>query len=185
MKKVVCLAIILGFCSVSLFAAEQNQIYKSLLFDFEISYPQDWQVKEISGVTAFISPLDDAGDKFSENVNIVIEDISAYQMSAKQYAKEADKNWLVADGKLKIIDFSQVMLNGEEAYCTIAENDNLKFKQYKIVKDKKAYVLTYTGQPDGFSKFQDIADNIIKTFKVQAVSDSKLAPVSGDIKKIK
>ena len=77
------------------------------------------------------------------------------------------------------------MLNGEEAYCTIAENDNLKFKQYKIVKDKKAYVLTYTGQPDGFSKFQDIADNIIKTFKVQAVSDSKLAPVSGDIKKIK
>ncbi len=166
MKKVICLAIILGFCSVSLVAAEQIQIYKSPLFDFEISYPEDWQVKEISGVTAFISPLDGADDKFSENVNIVIEDISAYQMSAEQYAKEADKSWLAADGKLKIIDFSQVMLNGEEAYCTIAENDNLKFKQYILVKNNRAYVLTYTGQPDGFNKFQDIAENIIKTFKV-------------------
>ncbi|MDD3087944.1 MAG: PsbP-related protein [Candidatus Omnitrophica bacterium] len=166
MKKVIYSAIIFVFCSVSLVAAEQAQIYKSPLFDFEISYPQDWQVKEISGVIAFISPLEDADDNFSENVNIVIEDISGYQMSAEQYAKEADKNWLAADGKLKIIDFSQVMLNGEEAYCTIAENDSLKFKQYKLVNNKRAYILTYTGQPDGFSKFQDIADNIIKTFKV-------------------
>ncbi len=167
MKKYVSLFIILMLCVSSFVFAEEFKTYKSPLFNFTISYPQNWETKQISGIVAFLSPLENKEDKFRENVNVVVEDISGKQLSSEQYAKAADDAWLKYDIKLRVVDFQKTNLNGKDAFYTIAENDKLKYKQYKFVKNNTAYILTYTSAPDKFSKFLNTADTIIKSFEIK------------------
>jgi len=167
MKKYLSLVIVLMFCVSSFVFAEEFNTYKSPLFNFVISYPQTWEMKQISGIIAFLSPLEDKDDKFQENVNVVVEDISGKQLSSEQYAKAADDAWLKYDSKLRVIDFQKTNLNGKDAFYTIAEDDKLKYKQYKFVKNNTAYVLTYTSELDKFNKFLTTADTIIKSFEIK------------------
>lgn len=167
MKKYLSLVIILMLCVSSFVFAEEFNIYKSPFFNFVISYPQNWKIKDISGIVVFISPLENKDDKFSENVNVVVEDIGKYRLSLEQYAKAADDNWLKIDSKVRVIDFQKTNLNGEEAFYTIAENDKFKFKQYKLIKNNKAFIITYTSELNKFNKFLNIADIIIQSFKIK------------------
>jgi hypothetical protein len=41
----------------------------------------------------------------------------------------------------------------------------LKIEQYWFVKGKKAYVFTYTAQPAKFTKYENIAIRLIKSFR--------------------
>jgi hypothetical protein len=112
MKKITCLVVLLISCfSLSVFAVEWKT-YKSPFFGFEISYPGDWQIKEFSGIIAFLSPPEGPDDVFSENLNILVEDISAYQLSPEEYVKAADDYWLVANPGVEIVDSQQTTING-------------------------------------------------------------------------
>ena len=64
MKKYLSLVIILMLCVSSFVFAEEFNTYKSPLFNFVISYPQTWEMKQISGIIVFLSPLENKDDKF-------------------------------------------------------------------------------------------------------------------------
>lgn len=164
MKKITCLTVVLIlFFSLSVFANEWKT-YKSPFFGFEINYPGDWQMKEFSGVIAFMSPPEGPDDTFSENLNILVEDISAYQMSPEEYAKAADDYWLSSNPGVEIIDSQKTTINAQEVFYAVAVDGQYKFKQYKFIKDNKAYILTYTSETGKPDKFSDTADNIVNTF---------------------
>jgi len=177
MKRCIGLVIILMLCGNPFVSAEEFNSYKSASFNFIMRYPQSWEMNTLKDMevmspvvkneVAFLSPLENKDDKFRENVNVVVEDLSGRQLDSEQYAKAADAAWLKYDNTSKIVDFQKTNLNGEVAYYTIMENDKLKFKQYKLVKDNKAFVITFTSEPDKFDDFLNIADNIIQSFELK------------------
>jgi eukaryotic-like serine/threonine-protein kinase len=166
-KKYIYTVLILCICFTFSVFADERKAYKSPLYNFELSYPNDWQAKEISGIVVFLSPLESLDDKFSENVNVVVENVAAYPLNSEEYAKVADEYWLSLDPKIKIIDFQKSTIGGQDAFYTVAIDGTYKYKQYKFVNSGNAYVLTYTSEPDKFDKFLDIADNIIRSFRVR------------------
>jgi hypothetical protein len=56
-------------------------LYQNFNFNFEIQYPKAWIMREkVMGTTAiFMSRLENQNDKFGENVNIIVRDISKQQ----------------------------------------------------------------------------------------------------------
>lgn len=169
MKKInnTYLIIVLMSCLSSFVFADEVNTYKSPFFNFVINYPQNWEIKQISGIVAFLSPMENNEDKFRENVNVLVEDLSNNPLNLEQYEKAAVDAWLKADSKLRLIDTQKINLKGQDAFYTIAENDTLKFKQYILVKNNKAFVLTFTSEPGKFDKFLNIAETIMKSFEIK------------------
>lgn len=70
------LLILAVFCLSSVTAfADQYRTDESTLFDFSIKYPENWSVRDTGVFIYFLSPLSNAGDDSSENVNVVVQDL--------------------------------------------------------------------------------------------------------------
>ena len=52
---------------------------------YTIKYPSEWSKSEQNGYVAFLSPADSASDTFRENVNVMVQDMSANPMTLDQY----------------------------------------------------------------------------------------------------
>ena len=65
--------------------------YESTQYGLKMNYPSDWtkKVGYAGTIVAFASPLENAQDKFAENVNIVIDDTSAAQGVTLDESKQA------------------------------------------------------------------------------------------------
>jgi len=61
---------------------------------FEIKYPGDWELNESGqmGTTFFIfSAVTSEEDLFKENVNLLVQDLSAYDLTLEQYAEISEE----------------------------------------------------------------------------------------------
>jgi serine/threonine-protein kinase len=173
MKKLVSLVLVVSFVFLGALQcqAQEQKVYESPYFGFSISYPADWRTTELGGIIVFLSPLESADDNFSENVNVVVEDLSsAPGITLKEYADISASNLEAMLAGLKIVDRSSTVIDGKEAAVityTRPERD-LKLKQrvYIIISNNKGYNLTYSAKEDSFDKFLPQAEVIIKSFKV-------------------
>ena len=138
---------------------------------YQLKYPSDWTV-DLSGKigTSFIffSPSSDEADKFSENVNLLIQDLSAFDVTLDQYVKvsEGQVESVITDGKILMSDRKE---KNEQEYQRIIYTGkqgefNLKFEQYYWVIDEKAYVLTLTCEEDEFENYQETGETILNSF---------------------
>ena len=173
MKRLVSVLLVVSFLvlgSVLCQAQEQN-VYESPYFGFSISYPADWRTTELGGIIVFLSPLESAEDNFSENINVVVEDLSsAPGISLKEYADISASNLEAMLTGLKIVDRSSTVVDGKETAVityTRPERD-LKLKQrvYILISNNKGYNLTYSAKEDSFDKFLPQAETIIKSFRI-------------------
>ena len=78
-----------------LYITKENRfnLYKNVKGGFSIKYPATWSVEENKNGAAviFYSPKSDELDVMLENVNIVIQDMSAHPRSLTDYSKVAIK----------------------------------------------------------------------------------------------
>jgi len=120
-------------------------------------------------VVVFLSPLENAEDKFSENVNLVTEDLTAYPgMTLEKYMEInlAQLSSFVTDYKL--IARENSVVSGTPATALIYTGRQgifqLKFLQVFIVADNRAYVLTFTAEEAQYKKYEAAARGIINSF---------------------
>jgi len=149
---------------------------------FSISYPDDWFVVEnelenMPSIDEMIIFSDMSG---SVAINVVIEDLSAYNLSLEQYIELSEMNLeLAAESITPINTYSKgnaikLNVNGTEAYKIIYILDlgnvegidiEVKTMQIMFIKDKKSYVITYQAISEQFDKFSAYADKAIESFK--------------------
>jgi eukaryotic-like serine/threonine-protein kinase len=172
MKKIL-FVFALSFALFSLAASsngEEQRTYISPYFNFTINYPPSWQIKEISGMVFFLSPGEGRSDDFSENVGVIIEDLSKQPMSLNEYEKlsltSAPK--LIKDFKLAAKNSAKI--DGEDAYSMIYsgidKSRRLKYKSYTFITGSKAYTLTYTAEEKNYDKYLNQAELVMKSIKI-------------------
>ncbi len=139
--------------------------------DYSISYPKNWALDQsgADGVTFMItSPTESDGDKFTQNVNMVIENIG--EISLDQYADAAvnqlkhafPNNFLKKEKKtINKIDYYKIIFFSEQ------NGMGFKFQQHYFVKNDKAYVLGFTTGIDDFDKDIALGEKILKTFQLK------------------
>ena len=151
--------------------------YTTYLSDqFSIQYPNDWQSENNGhlGTTLILyAPTSsiDSDDLFRENVNIMIHDISEYDMSLEDYVDLSLvqlKNMISDVNIISIREKTQDELTYYQILATGKQGEKvIKFKQrYFLVKDI-IYVFSFTSEIEVFDKNLSAADTIMASFKIK------------------
>jgi hypothetical protein len=108
-------------------------------------------------------------DQFKENVNLIIQDLSEYDLDLDKYVEisEGQIKTMITDGKIieskrntrNALDFQKVVYTGKQGVL------NLKFEQYYWVEDEKAYVLTFTAEENQFDAYKTTGEKILNSFE--------------------
>ncbi|MEL7064078.1 MAG: hypothetical protein AAFP00_10105 [Bacteroidota bacterium] len=152
--------------------AEETTDWQTLSFDqYAITYPSDWEADTSGqlGTRFFIfSPLDNESDAFRENVNLVIQDLTGYDMDLDQYAEISEGQIQTAITEGQIISSERKEKDGQAYHQMIYTGKqgifDLKFEQYYWVKDNQAFVLTFTCEEKAFDAYQATGEKMLGSF---------------------
>jgi len=137
-----------------------------------IQYPKNWELEEgfMGTLAMFRSPLADANDKTQENVNIIVQDLSAQPVTMEQFTKisvEQIKQMIIGAEILE--DNGKTTMLGQSAtrvvYTGKQGQYDLKWMQVWTIKDEKAYIFTYTGGTDSYDDYMDQVKAMLKSMK--------------------
>lgn len=164
----------LVFCCIAATAVAQKQpvtLQKEL---FKIQYPNKWTIdtSRRMGTEFFIfSPKENATDKFLENVNLIIQDISGQNIDLDKYAEiSKDQITTMAIGS-KIHEAKKIKKGKTEYYKIIYEMTQgtlkVKLEQYYFVTDTRAFVLTLTTELSKFANFKTVGEAVLNSFQLR------------------
>jgi hypothetical protein len=136
---------------------------------YSIDYPKEWAKAPIPTGVAFLSPKEGSSDIFQENVNVMVQDLADPPMTLEQFTTFNKKQLTDNIGASAVISILPAKLAGETAkvafYTMNYQGHPLKIKQYWLIKNKKAFVLTYTAFPAQFAKYESTATRLINSFR--------------------
>lgn len=154
-------------------AGEVFLAYQNPYFDMEIEYPPAWSVREgfMGGLVAFVSPLEPGNDQFSENVNVVVEDLANRPgMTAEGYANACLGPLAKAATDFKLTDRRNVTISGRPAvmieYTWRQGVFQLHVLQTMIVANGKGYVTTFTAEETSFARYKPVGLQIINSLEI-------------------
>ncbi|MCD2260285.1 PsbP-related protein [Psychroserpens luteolus] len=136
---------------------------------YSIKYPDNW-IFDDSGqmqTTFFIySPLTE-GDKFKENINLIIQSLKGANVSMDQYVESS-----INQTKAMIENGKVIESTGDNKQHTIVlsgdvSGNKLKFKQVLIYKEEVMYILTFSALSSSYDDYLKTSDKIITSFKVK------------------
>lgn len=141
---------------------------------FSISYPKTWTVDRSgqNGTSFYLfSPFLSSNDVFQENVNLIIQDVKGYGITLDSYTAFS------IDDIGKSVQNSQILENIRKSahglsyhkmvYTGEINGFKLTFMQYYWAENEKVYLLTFTSEPDQFSKYLPVADRILNSFVIK------------------
>ena len=172
MNRLLTLGII--FLTINLSTYGQTDDWNTIKKDsYLIDYPKDWVLNESGQMgTSFIlfSPLTSQKDQFRENVNLLVQDLTGYNLDLDGYVEvsEGQIKTMITNGKIieskrvtdPTLDFHRVIYTGKQ------RNFNLTFEQYYWVVGNKAFVLTLTCEENQFGDYKLTGEKILNSFKL-------------------
>jgi serine/threonine-protein kinase len=142
--------------------------------EFSIKYPSNWELNsEGKMTTSFVlfAPLESTQDKFKENINLIIQDLSGYTIDLEAYTAISEQQLKNAVVNFKLVESKQIKNEKDTYHHIIYEGEQAGFKlyfqqQYRV-KNNKAYVLTFTAELQSVKRFSDVATKILNSFQLK------------------
>jgi hypothetical protein len=142
---------------------------------YSIEYPETWRI-DTSNIPraefSFFSPKEDEIDSFSENINLIVRDLTKQNLSSDATLEEFEE---FSEKQIKtlavdVTEFSakKIELNNSECYEINFDMTYQKFrlhtKQFYFIKNSKSIVLTMTCEQGKLEKFKPIWNRISSSF---------------------
>ncbi len=139
---------------------------------YSINYPENWTLdasKQKADAILFFSPLDNANDNFSENVNVIEQNLAGQNIDLPRYKQitESQISALQTSGKL-ISSTIEKSSNGSRyyvEYLMTTQGNNVHIKSLCYMKNEMAYLITFTTKTETFDRYNKIGSEIIESFK--------------------
>jgi hypothetical protein len=141
--------------------------------NYKIQYPEVWRLdtSRLMGTELFIfAPLENSTDQFSENVNLLIQDLTGKNIDLQKYKEITDKQLtdMATDGKS--IESAVVKKDNQSYYKTTytMTQGKLKLKISSIcfIKREKAYLVTFSAEADKYEQYRKAGEGILGSFGV-------------------
>ena len=139
--------------------------------NYSIQYPPEWELNQSGQMgTTFIlfSLLESSQDQFKDNVNLLIQDLSGYNIDLDKYAEISEGQVKTMITNSTLIESKRIKNGSEEHHRMIYTGDqgvfHLKYEQYYWVNNDKAYVLTLTCEQTKFANYKEIGESILNSF---------------------
>lgn len=143
---------------------------------YAFQYPKDWTLDQSgqSGTTFIVlSQPDSPDDKFRENVNLLIQDLSGLGIDLGKYTEISldQVKMMLTNGN--IIESTRKKAYGETFQKVVYTGDQGVYRiyceQYYWVKENKAYVLTLTCETDQLDSYKELGEKILNSFKFDKI----------------
>lgn len=136
--------------------------------DYIIHYPQTWERQSRSEGVEFqlFSPITSSADKLRDNVNLVIVNLFA-KMSLERYVALEEKN-LKDKFSISVTGKNKYSVDGQVYYqLNMRWKDGNCLTQHFYLKEKTAYILSFTYNPDEMDYMLSEGEKILASFKVK------------------
>jgi cytoskeletal protein RodZ len=151
------------------------QSYESPQFNMKLKYPGSWALQEglMGTVAVFLSPNENDTDTFQESVNIIVQDLSTQtvDIDLAMYTEGSVEQikQLITDAS--IITSEKATLSGKEAHKLVYTGKqgeyDLKWMQIYSIKDKMAYVISFTAQADKYDSYVKQAEELVNSIEIK------------------
>ena len=138
----------------------------------QIDYPKTWSRETNSNFlgdsVSFVSPQEDAADNFQERVTVSVGN-SSRPLSLTEYTKQAVIQIENLDNFIMLSPKPIKVGNTVGKYAIYQGNErDVKVKRYEVwtVNYKKIYTVVYTSEPDKYSEFFPVAEQMIQSLKI-------------------
>jgi hypothetical protein len=139
--------------------------------NFEIQYPKTWRLdtSRIMGTEFFVlSALENETDKFSENVNGIIQDLSGQNIDLEKYKQITDKQLTDMVTDCKVFESSIIKTDNKEyfkvIYAMTQGKFRLKITSLCFIKNNKAYLTTFSSEFDKYDAYKKVGEEILNSF---------------------
>lgn len=168
--RIIALAVVfvLAAAGASVFA-QATKVYKHKQYKYSVSYPADFQIKQLGSDVSFnAAPTSNQSD-FAPNVNILSQTFSTAVPPLSEFYKQAKQPLLEREPPVKIIEEKKDKVGGIDSqrlvYTRKEKKSNFKFLQEIFIHKSRAYVITYTALAEQYDRFLPRAQAIIKSFQ--------------------
>jgi len=141
---------------------------------FSITFPSDWTLDQSRTMnTEFIlfSPLNTPVDVFRENVNLLMTDMSGYNMTMDDIVKLSEEQIKSLITDAEVLQSVRRQKDGMEyhffEYTGKQGTYNLRFLQHFYMQDGIGYVLTFSAEMKTFEEYVKTGNSILDSFKVK------------------
>ena len=142
--------------------------------EYSIDYPQKWTLdtsKKLGDAIFFYSPFENAQDDFSENVNLMIQNLAGQNINLSSYKIITEKQiaTMAVNGKL-IKSIIEKTAKGDRyfvEYLMTMNNKDLHIKSICYIKSNFAYLATFTTKTGTFEKYKKTGTEILDSFRVR------------------
>lgn len=139
--------------------------------NYKIQYPKDWRLdtSKAMGTELFLfSPLENDTDKFSENVNIIIQDLGGQNIDLEKYKKITDRQITEIATDSKVYESLITEIDNKEyfkiTYAMTQGKFRLKITSLCFIKNDKAYLATFGSEFDKYDQYKKIGEEILSSF---------------------
>jgi len=171
------LAFLLGFTTLATCCFSQadttNRMLDFAKGDYKLKYPETWRIDTSGnlGPALFVfSPLENETDKFSENVNVLIQNLEGQNIDLGKYKQITDKQLtdLATDSKIYESSISKTD-KGEFFRITYAMTQGtfrIKITSICFIRNDKAYLATFSSEFDKYDNYKKIGEEILSSFSL-------------------
>jgi len=137
---------------------------------YSISYDSTYRLDESgrNGTEFYLFTPTQSGDDFSENINLMIQNLGVLKYDLDQFVEISEKQIKVSG---KLLESIRKKKDGQEYQILIFEGNfnglDLKFLQYDFVKNDKAYVLTFSAKQNEFDNYEKEMEKVMNSFKLE------------------
>jgi len=139
--------------------------------NYKIEYPKTWRLdtsKFMGTEFLFFSPLENEADKFSENVNGIIQDLSGQNIDLEKYKQITDKQLSDMATDCKVFESSIIKKDSKEyfktTYAMTQGKFRLKITSICFIKNDKAYLTTFSSELDKYEQYKKVEEEILSSF---------------------
>lgn len=150
-----------------------NQMISFEKENYKFQYPKSWRLDTLIkvGPELFVfSPLEDESDKFSENVNVSVQNLKGQNIDLAQYKEITDKQITDLATDSKIFESSIVKTNKGEffriTYAMTQGKFRLKITSICFISNDKAYLATFSSELDKYDSYKKVGEQILSSFSL-------------------
>ncbi|MBD2183609.1 serine/threonine-protein kinase [Aerosakkonema funiforme] len=151
--------------------AENFKSYNSPNGEISIKYPKEWTEDPKSDpgtIVTFMSRKENNADKFLENLNIKVADLSTQPMTLTELTElninQISESYSVTSDPI-------ILVNNLPAYKAVYSgkegSNNVTWLVVWTIKENKAYTMTFEVEADKYQEFQKTADDMIKSWQIK------------------
>jgi len=141
--------------------------------NYTLQYPGSWRLDtsgQFGTELLIFSPLESESDKFSENVNVMVQNLQGQNVDLAKYKQRSDQEIadLATDGKI----FESSILKNDKGeffkivYAMSQGKFRLKITSVCFIRNDKAYLATFTSEFDKYDNYKNTAEQILTSFRL-------------------